>query len=98
MYWGGCLRKVDGNGTISAVFAPITRKVTIEAGEGGSLSITVDGKAVASGSSLIQGSELNIMATPGTGYSLDGLTLSEQFDFSIERFRHCIRRSIVVEV
>ena len=70
--------KVDGNGTISAVFAPITRKVTIEAGEGGSLSITVDGKAVASGSSLIQGSELNIMATPGTGYSLDGLTLNNK--------------------
>lgn len=70
--------KVDGNGTISAVFAPITRKVTIEAGEGGSLSITVDGKAVASGSSLIQGSELNIMATPETGYSLDGLTLNNK--------------------
>lgn len=70
--------KVDGNGTICAVFAPITRKVTIEAGEGGSLSITVDGKAVASGSSLIQGSELNIMATPGTGYSLDGLTLNNK--------------------
>lgn len=68
--------KVDGNGTISAVFAPITRKVTIEAGEGGSLSITVDGKAVASGSSLIQGSELNIMATPETDYSLKGLTLN----------------------
>lgn len=68
--------KVDGNGTISAVFAPITRKVTIEAGEGGSLSITADGKPVTSGSSLIQGSELNITATPNPGYSLGGLTLN----------------------
>lgn len=69
--WG-----VNGNGTISAVFAPITRKVTIEAGEGGSLSITADGKPVVSGNSLIQGSELNITATPGTGYSLDSLALN----------------------
>ncbi|WP_299363548.1 InlB B-repeat-containing protein [uncultured Parabacteroides sp.] len=68
--------EVNGNGTISAVFAPITRKVMIEAGEGGSLSITADGKPVASGSSLIQGSELNITATPNSGYSLGGLTLN----------------------
>lgn len=70
--------EVNGNGTISAVFAPITRKVTIEAGEGGSLSIMADGKPVASGSSLIQGSELNITATPETGYSLNELTLNNK--------------------
>lgn len=70
--------EVNGNGTISAVFAPITRKVTIEAGEGGSLSIMADGKPVASGSSLIQGSELNITATPENGYSLNELTLNNK--------------------
>lgn len=68
---------VNGNETISAVFTPITRKVTIEAGTGGTLSITADGKAVTSGSSLMQGTELNITATPGTGYSLSGLTLND---------------------
>lgn len=68
--------EVNGDGTISAVFTPITRKVTIEAGTGGTLSITADGKAVTSGSTLMQGTELNITATPGTGYSLSGLTLN----------------------
>lgn len=68
--------EVNGDGTISAVFTPITRKVTIEAGTGGTLSITADGKAVTSGSTLKQGTELNITATPGTGYSLSGLTLN----------------------
>lgn len=68
--------EVNGDGTISAVFTPITRKVTIEESIGGVLSITADGKAVTSGSTLMQGTELNIAATPGTGYSLSGLTLN----------------------
>lgn len=68
--------EVNGNETISAVFTPITRKVTIEESIGGVLSITADGKAVTSGSTLMQGTELNIAATPGTGYSLSGLTLN----------------------
>lgn len=68
--------EVNGNETISAVFTPITRKVTIEAGTGGTLAITADGNPVTSGSSLMQGTELNIAATPGTGYSLSGLTLN----------------------
>ena len=69
--------KVSGNGTISAVFAPITRTVTIDAGTGGSLSITAGGVPVKSGSSWIQGTELNIVATPNDGYSLGGLTLND---------------------
>lgn len=68
--------EVNGNETISAVFTPITRKVTIEAGTGGTLAITADGNPVTSGSSLKQGTELNIAATPGVGYSLSGLTLN----------------------
>ncbi len=68
--------KISGNGTISAVFAPITRKVTIDAGTGGSLSITAGGVPVKSGSPWIQGTELNIVATPNEGYSLSGLTLN----------------------
>lgn len=68
--------EVNGNETISAVFTPITRKVTIEAGTGGTLAITADGNPVTSGSSLMQGTELNIAATPGVGYSLSGLTLN----------------------
>lgn len=69
--------KISGNGTISAVFAPITRKVTIDAGTGGSLSITAGGVPVKSGSPWIQGTELNIVATPNEGYSLSGLTLND---------------------
>lgn len=70
---------VNRDETISATFAPITRKVDFVTGAGGTLSIqSVAGQEIVSGSQVQQGTELVIMATPNEGYKLKGLTLNKE--------------------
>ena len=78
--------KVTQNATISAVFTPITRTVTINAGTGGTLSLKkADGSPVASGDKVQQGTELNITVMPDYDYCLASLQL-DGVDFTSGKY------------
>ena len=82
--------KVTQNATISAVFTPITRTVTINADAGGKLSIKkADGSPVVSGDKVQQGTELNITVMPddteSTSYRLASLQLNGK-DFTSGKY------------
>ena len=78
--------KVNSNKTISAVFEPIVRKVTINAGAGGKLTVgtAADGN-ISSGSSVQQGKELIVTVTPNESYRLASLKLNGE-DFTSGKY------------
>ncbi len=69
---------VDKSGTISATFAPITYTVSSATNGSGTLTIkTAEGRTIASGTQVRQGTELFITAEPDEGHILAALELND---------------------
>lgn len=66
--------KVDQNAVITGQFEAIQHKVTIAKTENGSLTVKNGAEEVKSGTTVAEGTQLNITATPATGYKLAALT------------------------